>query len=508
MCRRAPFVLAALAFLGVGCMNPQAPAPSTQPADQPSTFPQDVPYKDVEFPRPVPTVPGDGPKKVTGAQTKQSEGKKRDWNRDLAENPTFGQVPLAPIKPDREAPAVGLGQDFGKSETTFKHRKATAARAHADRIAAALQWLVDHQDSQGFWSADTFPATSKRTQAVSTGNIEFVKPGEQGGDFGWDGATNIGLTGLGLLAFTANGYDHKSGDRRNVLRSAILYLRKTQTADGCFGPQDENLFVYNHAIATTALAELYGLTADPVLKPILDHAAGFIVAAQNPGLGWRYGVQTSYNDSSVAGWMLLALHSASQVGIALDASKVYGDAFRWFDLATIKVDGSWHTGYDFPGSNNARLRAAQTYESNPTMDAIHGAVRMLTRETRGAAEQLADFEQAIATNPPKWEHNQLDYYYWFWATLFLQQHAGKNRDNWWKTVSGVLTKHQRGWHELDTKADRTTAEKLAEHGSWDAVDAWSTAGGRVYATAINVLTLSMPWRFSAEPADPETPKEK
>jgi len=33
------------------------------------------------------------------------------------------------------------------------------------------------------------------------------------------------------------------------------------------------------------------------------------------------------------------------------------------------------------------------------------------------------------------------------------------------------------------------------YGSWDPIDAWGTAGGRVYATAINALTLEVYYRY-------------
>jgi len=378
------------------------------------------------------------------------------------------------------------------------HRKSKPNRANADRVKAALQWLADHQDPEGNWSATKFPTASTRKEAPSTGNIEFVGKGEKGADFGWEGTTDIGLTGLGMLSFTANGHHHKEGEFSATLRRAILFLRKSQNNDGCFGPKDDDHFVYNHAIATTALAEVYALSADKVLKPILDYAVKFVLTAQNPGMGWRYGVQPAENDTSITGWMVLALHSAKAAGIEVDATKVYEGAFKWFDDVTKKEKTGWRTGYNTPGGNNARLRNAGSYENNRTMDAIHGSVRILAGKTDGAKDKLADFEKAISDKAslPKWEHVKLDYYYWFWGSMFMQQRGGKATTAWWKPTTDALTGGQRGFSKLDKDAKRTTVETLAEHGSWDAVDAWSTAGGRVYATAMGALTLSMPWRFA------------
>lgn len=442
------------------------------------------------------------------------------------DSPRTGVAPYDPEmddgtpRPAEQKPAVGLGGGTGGSKmaapSPLNHRKHAPDRANQARVDAALKWLADHQDREGYWSAGNFLAASTRKEATSTGNLEFVKPGEKGSDFGWESITDIGLTGLGLLAFTANGFTHREGDHRTIVHNAVIYLRKVQGNDGCFAPKDEDLFVYNHAIATTALAEIYALSGHSVLRPALDFAVKFIVEAQNPGLGWRYGVKPAQTDSSVTGWMLLALHSAKEAGIAVDTTRVHEGAFKWFDTVTVQDgDKRWRTGYDSAGSSNARLRSAADYENNPTMDGIHGAVRLLAGKAEGADAKLADFEKSITENPPKWEHKKLDYYYWFWAGMFLQQRSGKARDTWWEAASEVLTKHQRGWHELDTKAERTTPAKLDEHGSWDAVDAWSPAGGRVYATAMGALTLSMPWRFApptskAPPKSPhpDPPKEK
>ena len=500
--------------------EPPLPAPDTVPEEpQPDPeMPGDPPPKGVEFPRPEPFPSGE-PKKTPKREDKSPAPKERDWRNDVADNPNPRPDPPTEGKPNKDKPAVGLGGGTSGSKAVapspFNHRKPAPDRANQVRVDAALKWLADHQDPEGFWSATNFLAASTRKGATSTGNIEFVKPGEKGSDFGWESITDIGLTGLGLLAFTANGLTHKEGNHKTTTRNAILYLRKVQDRDGCFGPKDEDLFVYNHAIATTAMAEICALTGDPVLKVIVEAAVKFIVEAQNPGLGWRYGVKPAETDSSVTGWMLLALHMAKQSGITIDTTKVHEGAFAWFDKVTTKVEERWRTGYDSPGGNNARLRSAQDYDNNPTMDGIHGAVRLVLGKTEGADAKLADFEKSIGEHPAKWEQAKLDYYYWFWAGMFLQQRSGKVLDPWWQATAEVLTKHQRGWHELDTKAERTTAAKLDEHGSWDAVDAWSPAGGRVYATAMGVLTLSLPWRFAPptgkaapENAQPEPPKEK
>jgi len=522
--KSAPWVFVEIGALALAEVNARRIAAGKQ------ALRTEMPWQQWPVPEPVPEPepldPSDKPEPEPPPEPGMSSGLlpvPPEDSEDPANQHNNGDVPPdldvygGSPPPSEKKPPVGLaGGSSGPGmigPSPLLHRRSAPGRDNQAHVDAALQWLADHQDPEGFWSADKFSAASKRKEATSTGNIEFSEPGA---DFSWGQTTEVGLTGLALMAFAANGLDHRQGDHKLVVRGAIIHLRRTQHSDGGFGSKDEDHSAYNHAIATTALAEQYALSRDRAIKPILDRAVEFIVMAQNPGMGWRYGIRPTYNDSSVTGWMLLALHSAKLAGIEIDVAKIHVGAFKWFDTATDKDEnGRWRTGYDVPRSTSFRLPGASDYELNPALDAIHGSALLAGALAEGGTaakyeEKLADFEKSIAENPPKWEHKKLDYYYWFWAAMFMQQRSGKARDTWWEAASEVLTKHQRGWHELDTKAERTTAAKLAEHGSWDAVDAWSTAGGRVYATAMGALTLSMPWRFAPATGKgtPETPKDK
>jgi hypothetical protein len=366
-------------------------------------------------------------------------------------------------------------------------------RALSASNLAALEWLEDHQNREGYWSADGYDTDSTRESAAKTRNLEFVKPGSREGDCGWSQSADIGLTGLALLAFVGAGYDHKEGDYRAACRQAILYLRKLQDNDGCFGPKEDKHYVYCHAMATVAMAQAYGLSGDAVLKPMVSKACEFILSAQNPGMGWRYGVKTGENDTSVTSWMLLALKSAKLAGVELDTTKSYTDAAAWFKLATTEVDGAQTCGYDQTGGGNARLKSAQAYTQNSTMNAIY-IFSMLTMGKADLADatiksMAAEFRNADAL--PAWDHLKIDYYYWHYGTLALYQVGGPAWKSWTRALMPLLLRHQRGYCDADVAAKQTTAETLDEHGSWDAVDAWGSAGGRVYSTAINAMTLQI-----------------
>ncbi|MCC6573054.1 MAG: terpene cyclase/mutase family protein [Planctomycetes bacterium] len=364
-----------------------------------------------------------------------------------------------------------------------------------DRVPAALDWLKDHQNVYGHWSSKQFSEDSRRTNARRTYNLEFVKPGDSAGDKGWGESVDIGLTGLSMLAFTASGHDHKTGSYKETLRKAISFLRRVQSMDGCFGGKQDHEYVYNHAISTMALCEVFALSQDQMFRPLCERAVKYILQMQNPGMGWRYGEKTGENDSSVTGWMVLALKTAHTAGIDFDVKAAYAGASKWLDIVTVDYKGYPRTGYAEPGSENGRLGAAsKIYDSNASLDAINMMTRMFMAEEGWDAKNRTIQSQAgvCADDPPVWQHNKLDYYYWYYASLAMFQVGGTKWDRWAKPMLKTLMDNQRGYRPEDKGSSK---DSLDEHGSWDAVDAWSTSGGRVYATAINCLTLQVWYRY-------------
>jgi len=139
---------------------------------------------------------------------------------------------------------VGIG---GSSEST------------EDAVRAGLRWLARHQSPDGRWSTDRFGD-------VCAARPSCAGPGSQHHD--------VGLTGLALLAFLGAGCVPRSRDgfedpfRKDprdptrpltvrfgeVVLKGLRWLAEVQDAEGCF-PKQEGEFMYDHAIATLAMAE-------------------------------------------------------------------------------------------------------------------------------------------------------------------------------------------------------------------------------------------------------------
>lgn len=392
---------------------------------------------------------------------------------------------------------------------------------------AALQWLADHQNPLGYWSAKDYAKDSIRTcrekPAAVTHNVGFradihAMHGSADHDTGWIGM-NAGVTGLALLAFVEDGNTLRDGPYKANVAQAVRYVLSIQDAEGCFGARDDELFVYNHAACTWALCRLHRKTMLPTIKGKAQKAVDFIVRCQNPGLGWRYGIQPKENDTSVTTWMVLALDAARSAGLVFDAESVYDGANAWYDkVSKVDENGIERVGYDRPGGGNARLSNTTRYLDSPGMDAGAMAGRILTGSRKTSERPLGSQAGVLMKHLPAWYTDddeskgpwKIDMHYWFLGTVAMSRMGETYRKHWKAALAHpVLLRHQRGTHPKDVArfgdgirqpaADPVTGEEnpgagrwlLDEHGSWDPVGPWGSVGGRVYATAINSLTLTM-----------------
>ncbi|MBI2921149.1 MAG: hypothetical protein HYY18_08705 [Planctomycetes bacterium] len=93
----------------------------------------------------------------------------------------------------------------------------------------------------------------------------------------------------------------------------------------------------------------------------------------------------------------------------------------------------------------------------------------------------------LVADLPQNRGKRVDYYSWYHGTQALFQ---------WDAPAG---KYWKGWNEAMKKAvlsSQRSEDGGCAEGSWDVdVDRWAFEGGRVYATAINVLTLETYYRY-------------
>jgi len=354
-------------------------------------------------------------------------------------------APRAPFLPAEGLPPLATRTDRGGS----------------DVVDAALEWLSRHQSPGGSWDGDGFDARCAGGKCPGAGGPLF----------------DPGLSGLATLAFLGCGETHKSGRHRAVVHDALKYLKGIQDAEGCFGPRTSNHFTYNHAIAALAMAEAYGLTQSPLFKESAQKGIDFAEQCRNPYLAWRYGVRPQDNDTSVTGWMVMALASGKAAGLVVDEGGFRG-AVAWLDKVTEPEFG--RVGYTARGNGPARPQELMDRFPADRTESMT-AVGILTRILCGAEREDPWVRKGVdlcMTSLPSWDESagSIDFYYWYFGALATRRVGGDTVLRWKEAIRDAVVLHQRG--EADGCA----------RGSWDPVDPWGPDGGRVYSTAINALT--------------------
>lgn len=332
----------------------------------------------------------------------------------------------------------------------------------------ALRWLMHHQSQRGNWDADGWQAECEGARCASP---------DGRGDLGGS-QFDVGVTALALLAYLGDGHTPRWGRFKRVVKKGFAWLTKQQRPDGSLGfVEGGHGGMYCHALATMALAEAYLLERHPGWRRPAQRAVDFCLAAQNPNLAWKYGVKSGRNDTSVTGWILLALKSAKAAGLKVP-HQAFDGALRWIERAT---DSQGRVGYETPGGGSSFLPENDgRYEPLPVMT----AVGVLCRQLVGDGPRDPAVRQGVrivAAEPPVWEPRKVSFYYWYYSTYVAYQVGGRMWDAWGPALVKTLVPKQR--------------RDGCARGSWDGAGEWCVAGGRVYATAMAALTLEAWYRY-------------
>jgi len=371
---------------------------------------------------------------------------------------------IAKDKPDTQKPP----ETKSPQPKTFIRGQEHYNKDEEDTPLAGLRWLARHQNPDGSWGAKSFQNQCKDAKCSGTGDEQL----------------NIGLTGLAMCAFTEAGYTTSSRDIYDdicfgdVLRKAAIYLVAIQISDGSFGGVKAGKFIYNQAIATLALTDLYILTRDRpsgiLFKEPVERAVKFLLAAQNPNSGWRYQPRDGQSDTSVTGWVAMALKTAEHAGIPIPP-EAFAGIKSFLDDVTDPNTGK--VGYNVVGSVYIRNTVVQ-----PNLTAIGLMTRkFIDKNYDGPLIRLGLGH--LNASIPVWDTSKpgiIDFDYWFFGSYCLNQYDGPSGPDWklWsEKIEDVLINNQR------LKVDGCC------NGSWDPIDRWSSEGGRIYSTAINTINI-------------------
>lgn len=356
----------------------------------------------------------------------------------------------------------------------------------------ALTWLQRHQGPDGFWEVENF-----NWLCECDGEGVVVE-------------ADLGVTGLALLAFARAGYDQTGGtEYSESIRRGIQAVLKRQVSKDvdyqglfidadAFG-DDAGLAHYTHAVLTTALAELLRLSGDESLRAPVEQAVAYIAKAQNANprdasrkTGWGHAPKSGASDTLTTAWMAQALASAQAAGIAPPAGAAQG-ALAFLDDMTSRA--TWRTGYTEQGRGTPALpedKIRWIDSEVTTALAVHARLALGSRRNDAVTRKGLDlivgnlpvywFESGVGRNRAGLgvTASSVDFHAWMVGTLAVSE-AGSGSEwiRWERAMLDALPPHQ------------VTGGNDCARGSWDpSPDRWSRLGGRVFATAVNAVTLS------------------
>lgn len=328
------------------------------------------------------------------------------------------------------------GSFYGRSGSTreWALKDGGGTKESEAAVARGLQFLARHQMPDGSWKLD---------------DPRFKDKG---------GANDIAGTAFGLLPLLGAGKTHrpsKDNPYDKPIEKALLFLmRKQDKRTGNFGGG-----MYAHALATIAMCEAYGLSQDPMLRKPAQMAANYLVQAQHDGGGWRYSPGQA-GDTSVVGWVVMALKSAQMAG--LDVPEVTMRKARNY------LDGACNTGdegYGYVGPG-----------SSPTMSAVGLLCRQYLQSWGPQnLRMIKGVDNHIKKNGPLAKNMYYNYY----ATQVMHHFGGES----WKKWNEKMREQLIGSQEKNGPLS----------GSWNSVGDHHSAG-RLMTTSLSLLTLEVYYR--------------
>jgi hypothetical protein len=382
-----------------------------------------------------------------------------------------------------QKPRLGVRDTTGRADAL---KRFGGNRETERAVADGLAWLAAHQRPDGVWDRRNFDRLCPSDDRCGHTSLHRHRHD-----------CDVGVSALAALAFLGAGYTHERGEYARNLTKVFEFILAQQDASGSFSSTSGQQ-IYNDALATFAIAEAAAMTADRVFDEPLRRAVRHLERSQQAEGGWDYTANTLTRrcDTSITGWVLMALKSAQAAGVECSLDTRFR-LVEHFDRATESDGHVWYandgtgTSYDLEtGRRNLRYGPAMT------------AVGLYARSALGLRldEPAADRQVSLLTGElPDLKRMYSDRtnlhsdYYWYYGTLALFNHGGAAWDTWNQSLRRSVLEYQE-------RPVRKTGKKRHAYGSWPAYGKdwgkWGRAGSRIYSTALNVLTLEIYYRYT------------
>lgn len=341
---------------------------------------------------------------------------------------------------------------------------------------------------------------------------------KQNSDGSWGSGRNPAMTGLVLLSYLGHCETTQSKEYGENVAKGITYLINVASQNGGILAENpgEKSFVYDHAIATYALAEALTFSRNlqfpiPQLEETVQKAAQIIIDGQNEQGSWDYSYsKDGRRDLSVMGWQMQALKAASAKaenpppGVKVDPVKLTGlEECIKKGVDCLKADAEKDGHYD--GDGKFVYSGRGDNDKHPCMTAVGTLILQQQHKenltpARAGVKRMLDAMKERATSPEKRRlndpesaaylfnyNNNCDLYGFYYAAQVMRNEGGEA----WNVMNKCITEEILP-QQNDDGSFKPEAEKTANY-----VHDTTMAGRSrsIYLQTLNTLILEVYYRF-------------
>ncbi len=335
-------------------------------------------------------------------------------------------------------------------------------------------------------------------EAAVKKSLQWLK-GRQNADGSWGKGNNVAMTGLVLLCYLGHCEGTQSVEYGDTVTKGITYLINMGMKNGgrLGSNLSDNHWVYEHGIATYALAEALTFSRTlqfrvPELETTVEKAVDIIVKGQTKAGSWdyKYG-DTDRDDLSVAGWQMQALKAAKASNVKIDGyDKVMRTAMDHLSRTAYLGDGK----FAYSGRNGKPAMTAvgalclQQHDKGNSSAAREGVKLIMDglelREGKKKAKE-DDFEIIYTM---QYAGPDIDLYASYYAAQAMRNAGGKEWDAMNAAIIADFLPAQKPDGSFNLEG---TTNKIVVGGGTKA------AGGSrdIYNQTLNTLILQVYYRF-------------
>lgn len=300
------------------------------------------------------------------------------------------------------------------------------------------------------------------TKKAITKALAFIAT-KQNPDGSWSDAGyqhSTAITSFALLAYMSQGHLPGQGMYGpEVNKGAQFLIASAREPDGLLiGARGGGQSMYSHGIATLTLSQLWGMTADDAIRPVLKRAVDLIIRSQNPQGGWRYNPTPADADISVTVMQVMALRAAKNAGLHVP-DQTLKKAIEYIESCRDAKTGGYCYQPRAGGPEFARTAAG-----------------LCVLQLAGKYDSK-EIPQAVAYLE---KHSKSKSHFWYghyYASHAMHQVGGAFWDSWYAKLKEIVLPEQ------------------GQDGSWSGNNLDSHRVGPIYQTSIAVIALSVPAQY-------------